>query len=122
MPFPFISRRSAPTAEERATERWQRRMQELAGRRVMVITNEDAPILVGKLVSLPKPHCLRSSATCVIDSVPVVESAGISHYCNGVLLPFNEALLTFLSSLPCQQRWALARDMSVTSRAAHWYD
>lgn len=83
-----------------------KRMKEnLTGEKVMLMSNEDEPILVGTIESwecytLAKqwlPHVKTENGTVIL--------------CLGAILPYHKKLKAFLESLPYQERFELYRDM-----------
>jgi hypothetical protein len=72
---------------------------------VMVVSNEDQPIIRGRIIGFDE-------FTQAKQRIPRVrDEEGKEHICFGVILPYNDNLKTMLESLPYRDRFALLRDI-----------
>ena len=72
---------------------------------VMVVSNEDTPILEGKIIGFDELTQARQL-------IPVVQTRdGERYVCLGVVLPYHEGLKRLLDRLPGRQRFKLLGDI-----------
>lgn len=71
----------------------------------MVVSNEDEPIMRGRIVGFEEMTQAKQRIPRVRDE------KGKEHICFGVILPYNEALKTMLEGLNHRVRFLLLRDI-----------
>ncbi len=78
---------------------------ELLSGEVMVVSNEDEPIMRGRIIGFDEMSQAKQRFPRVRDD------KGKEFVCFGVILPYNFELKTMLESMPYRDRFALLRDL-----------